>query len=353
MSLFNRLKELFRETEAEKEARLQAPKVPSQQASGVGRRGFLKGLLATGAVVAAPEILQASKGPEDGPSIKDKKNFLWAVYFESLKLNEGERLNFYRCTAGKVTVGYGLNAEAHPNLFKNLDMTVYREGRALSAAERSTFLRQLSRRSEAELATYCISKKDAERSAYHVGMDMIDRIRKDLKKETVRGKGIDFFNLPVFAQCVVLDLYYNLGSLKKFPSFERAVRRSDFRTMMAESRVRTSSPGALPSYNEFRETRKQRWSQVARWLYSSQVLKTTVSKNDIAAIIQAYAATFHPQPQEAKAEMNILLGEVCRYCRRPDLFMAYQNEAWGALAAHIQKPSMYQMAQISRKSIKG
>lgn len=351
MSLFSRFKNRFQKETSLKDVSTGAQKPTLALKSAgpmVGRRGFLKGLVATGTVVAAPSLLKAVETSET----EDKKQFLWDVYFESLKLNEGEKLQFYRCSADKVTVGYGLNAEANPGVFKTLNMTVNHKGKPLTEAERETFLKTLSGLSKEKLEAYSISKEDAVRSATYFGKNLINRIVSDFGKDTTRGKKIDFLKMPVFAQCIVLDLYYNLGSLRRFPKFETAVRNGDFKTMMAECRVKTSGKGQPPKYNESREVRKQRWNQIARWLYQTYTSERPLpSRVGFLGIVSAYHQAFHPKPAEALAEMNILLGEVCRYCRRPDLFKVYQHDSWMALNKCMKQPSLYQIAQISQNKL--
>ena len=91
------------------------------------RRGFLKLL---GSLVATTTVdttfgKQLSKPKE--PSHSADSDLLWRSYFPTLKQNEGERFNFYRCSNKKLTVGYGCNIEENQDLIK--DIVIFHKGK--------------------------------------------------------------------------------------------------------------------------------------------------------------------------------------------------------------------------------
>ena len=138
------------------------------------RRGFL-GLLASAGIFAAEaRSLPQSKASPAKPAAKPvqrtttlpssdllKGRLLIDSYLPILKVNEGEKLNFYHKPGDKVTVGYGTNVESNPSYLS--DVTIYYRGKPLMPAGKKVFLATMAKKNQTDLAQYTITAEDAKK----------------------------------------------------------------------------------------------------------------------------------------------------------------------------------------------
>lgn len=215
------------------------------------RRGFLKlfaGLVASSATEAVFGKETLSAITPKRPPVIPYKEIIWSAYFPFLKQNEGEKLNFYKCSGNKVTIGYGTNAESHINQLK--DIPIYYKNKALSKTDKTSFLNKSKEKTPKDLKNYSISRQSAEQLAKSFTCQAIQNLIDIFKKEH-----FTFIDLPLPMQILALDIYYNVGKagFLKYKNFRKALKRKDYKTAIAEGKVKTGN-----GFNKDRERRKTR-----------------------------------------------------------------------------------------------
>jgi len=172
---------------------------------------------------------------------------LTRAYLPLMKLNEGEKLYFYRCTAKKVTVGYGSNIQDNPNLLKGV--TVYLNKTPLSDTQRNDFLKNCTSMSDTDLKKYTITRQDAEKMALKSTAQCV----LDLKQVP----SLKYDLLPLSMQLMCLDIAYNVGKggFLKYQNFCKWLNAGNFKKALSESTVYTDVK--THKVNQFREDRKQ------------------------------------------------------------------------------------------------
>ena len=232
----------------------------------MNRRDFLKMLF--GATAFA--VLEANAGtrmvtrfltPDDQKDQNhDRDNLLLLdSMLETLKLNEGFHLEFYRCTADKVTVGCGSNVQSNPRLLDGV--TIYRSGKALTDDDRKKFLDGMKTVSKSDLAKYTVSREDATKMARQFFKTIVPEACRFLSRDD--GKTF-FYDMPLCMQALAMDVLYNVGDgeFRKFKKFKAALARKDYSGATDEAKVYTNKE--KKEVNKNRERRKQRMRDIMR-----------------------------------------------------------------------------------------
>ena len=230
----------------------------SLMVAGVAQPVLGKGAPKTSAVPRKKEVPSPPKKapsketkPSSPTSVAFPKAYdrLWQAYFPTLKKNEGEKLCFYRCANNKVTIGYGSKIEGNTKQLDNT--TVYYRGRALSKEKKTLFLSQLTTKTNAALADYSITQRDAEKIAKNFAYQAMHTLDTEFKE-------IHFVDLPIPMQALALDVFYHVGreSFKKYKLFRSALAKKDYAKALAESKVYLNAQKREVSLK--RERRKRR-----------------------------------------------------------------------------------------------
>ncbi len=261
----------------------------------VSRRSFLKGLLAAGVMTAAPNLMgQDDKKDEKknvpyffGETDSQDVQLLMNRFFPLLKINEGEKIQFYLCSSDKVSVGYGTNMEANQSWFQ--DVLLSYDGKKLSQKESQKSYDKMKALSKAlaekceklkkgtigkkevekerkmvkaELARYAIQPLDALRLAEKGMRSFIGMLEKQIVNPKTKKSVL--FELPFCMQALALDVMYQIGPAKftNYKKFKAALLARDFDTATKESKVYLNKEKKTVSLN--RERRKKRLLRVMK-----------------------------------------------------------------------------------------
>lgn len=234
----------------------------------ISRRGFL-GLLLSGGVATVAKasspistVLKSNSTPSKQSATPEQ--LLIASYFPSLKANEGEVFNFYRCSAGKITVGYGTNVEDNPDIMKGVRLFYSPDGTPehkypIMEKDKNAFLQRIRNKaniSEETLKKYFIAPEDAKRIAENHLHTFIDGLRTKYLP--------NLFKIPIAMQALALDVCYNvgLGKFEQFKNFRAALNSGDYETVVKESSVKVK--------NIWREERKSRSFEIAKFAHANR-----------------------------------------------------------------------------------
>ena len=284
------------------------------------RRGFL-GLLASAGIFAAEaRSLPQSKASPAKPAAKPvqrtttlpssdllKGRLLIDSYLPILKVNEGEKLNFYHKPGDKVTVGYGTNVESNPSYLS--DVTIYYRGKPLMPAGKKVFLATMAKKNQTDLAQYTITAEDAKKMAIR---GMRDSIPKLAKVFATPKNPASFYGLPLCMQALCLDIFYNVGSanFEKFKKFKAAIQRQDFDTAVKESVVYVDKKKKTTNFK--REWMKKRLLAVTRLVQKNSNLRADALER---LVTQNYEQTTPLsvrilQRSNLKGELSMAIGEL-------------------------------------------
>ena len=313
----------------------------------VSRRQFLKGLLESSVVVAAggTAILFSNKDEflpyqtlDIDPTAPKEVQLLMSSYFPMLRLNEGESFTFYRCPAGKVSVGYGTNLEANPSWFKNVSL--YKNGEKLSEKESEDVLAKMKKMDKDTLKYYAVSPEDALKLAGKGMRCFIEALEKQLVNPKTK-KSI-LFDLPIPMQALALDVIYNVGpgmvnsqtgkssGFKSYKKLKEALIARDFNKATEEAKVYVDRK--TKAVNLDRERRKKRLVRVMRIVHAYKEAPSKIAvalQKDYEANVPAlsirkkagipypYAERSLNQKADLVAENEIAKGELerMRRCR--------------------------------------
>jgi len=235
------------------------------------RRDFIKGILALTAVAGTPgmKLMAGEPAPAEKPDPQAPKKLpgLWYdrmllidSFFPMLEMNEKEVLYFYRDIKKKITVGYGSNVQANPDLLS--DVSIYHKGRKLTAEEKKAFLKTMTSKTDGDLSGYRVSQDDAKKMAKSMMDQSVAKLATIFTNP--KTKKSFFFDLPLCMQALCLDVMYNVGSngFAKFVKFQKAITDRDFVTATKESLVYTNVK--KKTINKGRERLKKRLIRVMK-----------------------------------------------------------------------------------------
>ena len=307
----------------------------------VTRRGFL-GMLAGAAIsgFAASETpkkaAKKSRSPSGmsraeemlikyyGPMLKrnEAKTWSFSALFEGDKEeSEPDIFPFYHPEGDKVTVGYGVNAEAHKALFS--DIPIYYYGKELSVKERKAFFETMDKKDRSQIEQYTIKPEDAD-YLFKKAMLTIIRSTERVLADEKTGK-VALYDLPFCMQALAVDICYNIGegNFAGYKKFKAALKDRNYDTALSESRVLTNKK--TKATNRKREWAKKRLLTVMRLVQNN----SSLSQEQINRLIeQDYAANTTKvmralnRHTKLSHELAVATGELC--CIRESLTRAKQ-----------------------------
>lgn len=336
----------------------------------MSRRQFLKGLFATGAVLATgTTVYQVSKNskkplPNLNPKleIEDETQLLMDSYLPLLKLNEGENFSFYRCARKKVSVGYGTNFEANPHWFQNIPL--YHKGKKLSQKESLNVYTRMTKMTDDELENYTIQPQDAKALADKGMKFFIEKLQNQIQNPKTK-KSV-FFELPLCMQVLALDVMYNVGvgyysekekthkGFMAYKKFKAALLSRDFETATKESKVYINAKDQTVNLN--RERRKKRLYRVMKIVQANKnnlnaiprLIYQDYDANVPAVSIRKKWGVPYPyfekalnQDSDLTCELTIVQGEYCH-------IKLHQKKALEAIKS---KSTEKKVAQTSQKRL--
>ena len=327
----------------------------------ISRRGFL-GLLAAGGFTTAASAAKIPLPSSNITSRMTDREKLFLSYLPVLEANENKILHFYRDSKGRVTVGCGTNIAAHKALFAGLNIPVRYNGKVLSPKARDTFLNRVDRLPGAVLEKYEINEDDAVRLARQTINGFIDDLEKQFKSPAdKRKKKVLFFGLPLCMQALALDVLYNVGrdGFKAYVKFDEALRKGDYETAVAESRVLTDK--ATKKYNVRREIRKKRFLEVCKIVWKSVGKKESLL-DVLSQIVDSYdkQGNTNKDPAERRlnlcAETALATGEYYHFTQNWRHLSASQFEQKISRSMYdmnrmIKRENLVQIAKKEQKSI--
>ncbi len=272
----------------------------------ISRRGFLGVLFGAGVGAVAKAAVPAPLREMIPEHEVTPEQLLVAAYFPTLKVNEGEKLHFYRCSARKVTVGYGTNVETNSKALA--DVAVFKKGVKLSKFGKALFMRKMKKMSDEELKQYTVQRSDAVKMAWKDTVQSIKTLQKTL---VGKDKESYFFNLPLCMQALALDVFYNLGpaGFRKYKKFQAALKTGNFAGAVRESRVYTNKK--TKKVNVRREAYKKRSLDVMNVVRLNVALPLPQILNLVAQSHVKAAPKENPLDREVnlKAEAALAVGE--------------------------------------------
>ena len=284
----------------------------------MNRRGFLKLLFGAAAGVAlnanaatrtVGRFLSDTEEEAEAKHRDYDDQLLLDSFIETLKLNEGLRLHFYRCTSEKVTVGYGSNVQANTNLLNGVE--IYHQGQALDPVARKNLLKNLKTLPNTELATYTIKEKDAANMAKKFLKASIPEVCEFLCPD--RSNQTFFYNLPLCMRALALDIFYNLGETKfqEYKKFRTALRHKDYDKATDESLVYTDTK--KKKVNKERERRKHQMRDIMCFVWKRSDRPTSEILAELEAdCLKRLQSQMDPAScqRELKCEKLLAIGEI-------------------------------------------
>ncbi len=208
--------------------------------------------------------------------------------------------NFYFDTTGNLTVGYGTNLQAHPDMLAALEVVDNKTGRVLSLAEKQQYVRRLQAQyaamgsprnmSDAKYAQYpvfneChVTEVSATTAMQREIQSHLNELLADFRRAGVNPETIDHNILKL-----ALDIKYNVGGQlsKKYPTLFKKICAGDYAAIEPKDyRARTSktNPNAC---NVAREKMKGALVQQAQLLQKA-MRECPRPANATAAELTAY-----------------------------------------------------------------
>ena len=333
----------------------------------VTRRGFL-GMLAGTAVSgfsasgATPSTVKKSRNPT---GMSPSEELLIKFYLPMLKRSEAkswslstllddgtkddetpQTFSFYHKSGDKVTVGYGVNVEAHPELLD--DIPIYHYGKELLPEERKKFLADMTKMERGPLEQYTIKAEDAEYLSKKAMLKIMRSTQRILADEKA-GK-VSLYDLPFCMQALAVDVCYNVGEGKfwTYKKFKAALKERNYEKALAESVVYTNKE--TKAVNKKREWAKKRLLAIMRIVHDNpslsqdkinQLIKENYEANTTTSMRMLNRHTKLPH------EQSVAIGEL--YYVKRSLLKAKQAQQTSKKSEQSPTPKSRSVQQTSSK----